>query len=622
MDLSVPSIGDRRRTTAILVGITLLALVLRFVVLGDRTAHWDEARVGFWTLDYMQTGNVSYRPIIHGPFYHHVNPTLFGWFGKTDTAMRIAPAFISGLLPLTALLFRDRLRRVEMAALGLFLAVDPVFLYYSRFMRGDPLVAAFMFAGFAFFVRAIDTKRGRHVFVGTVLIALGFTTKENALVYVMCWVGALVLLFDQRLIIAQQNGRQWLSTTGESLAALGRHVIHWWKGLFPAPIAFFLVIIYFYAPRVYGKFKVERWWGGETVRVDTIGLLTDPTLIPPFISEATVGSFIEFFELWGNGSQAEHAYLPYFFDLLGAVVHSSAAMCLFAILGLLITRYGTDNRKRSGLVLFAVLWGGSSMFVYPLITDIKAPWAAIHVVLPLMLPAAIGVGGLIREGYAAINTATSERPTDQPSVADGGKEGGSSGFFGGIRVVIIALILLIATVQIGLVGINDVYLSPGSPNNELVQYAQPTDDLHPTMSKVEAIAGKNVGTDVVVYSPPDTTAPLVGGDPLYQKPSCLGTKGWFNSLPLPWYFVRSDASVACINNQSALVEHENEQGQPPVIIAKANHTGGVDAKPVVPNELKQRYPDYEATIHRIRTTDQDIVFLINRDRVSQKRSEA
>jgi uncharacterized protein (TIGR03663 family) len=74
-------------------------------------------------------------------------------------------------------------------ALALFFASDPILVYYSRFMRNDVLLAAFAVAGVGLFVRLIDTGRRRYLYAGVAAFALAFTTKENAVVYVVTLAG-------------------------------------------------------------------------------------------------------------------------------------------------------------------------------------------------------------------------------------------------------------------------------------------------------------------------------------------------------------------------------------------------------------------------------------------------
>ena len=93
----------RDRTVQAVLAVTLVALVARFVLLGQRIAHFDEARVAWWGLEYLETGSTSYRYIIHGPLMQYLHRYLFEVFGATDLVMRAPVALVGGLLPLVAL---------------------------------------------------------------------------------------------------------------------------------------------------------------------------------------------------------------------------------------------------------------------------------------------------------------------------------------------------------------------------------------------------------------------------------------------------------------------------------------------------------------------------------------
>ena len=193
---------SNERLLAAILAVTAAGLVARLFALGHRVAQWDEGRVAYWTLRYEATGLWHYRPIVHGPFLFHVDARLFSLFGANDFTLRLIVAIVGALLPLAAWLFREHLRDSEAVALSLLLAFNPFLLYYSRFFRNDVLVATFLLLGLGLFVRAIDTSDHRYLYAAVVAVALGFTTKENALVYLLCWFGAGVLLLDHRFLRA------------------------------------------------------------------------------------------------------------------------------------------------------------------------------------------------------------------------------------------------------------------------------------------------------------------------------------------------------------------------------------------------------------------------------------
>ncbi|HET7324890.1 MAG TPA: flippase activity-associated protein Agl23, partial [Halococcus sp.] len=386
-----------RRVTLAVVAIALFGLLARLAFLGERIAHWDEARVAYWILHYADTGTFEYQPIIHGPFLQQVNRVVFEVLGANDFTMRLVVALLGAALPLCALLFRNRLRGVETVALALFLAANPVLLYYSRFMRSDLPLAVFMLFALGFFVRALDTRRSWYVHAGVLSLALGFTTKENVLLYLVTWLGALALLADHRLFLERGIPERWRDTLsgislriqsvlrvhsertltqdgGQMRSQLRRFVPHTVFAIFE----FFAIIVFFYAPRT----------NGETPGFNT--LLSEPATFPAVVSEATLGSWNAFYSLWVEGGHQDHAYLPFLGDFLGTLAAGAGALVVLAFVGFLADRYSGEHSR--DLVAFCFYWGFVSVLGYPIITDIKAPWVTIHAIVPLAIPAAVGVG--------------------------------------------------------------------------------------------------------------------------------------------------------------------------------------------------------------------------------------
>ncbi|MFC5970216.1 flippase activity-associated protein Agl23 [Halomarina salina] len=587
------SAGTDRRAVLGVCALTVAALLVRFVDLGGRVAHWDEGRVGFWILDYVETGQYTYRPIIHGPFFHHVTPFVFDLLGTTDAAMRVVPALLTGLLPLVALLFRQRLDDAEVVSLAFFLGFTPLVVYYGRFMRGDPVVGAFMLVAFALFVRFVDTRLYRYLFTGVAFAALGFTVKENAPVYVLCWLGGLAVYGYLLLFAARRAGerpiRSWLRARRDHVASYdwsspqrpdgGEGTTGWrasirqhldarnpaLRALYSLGIValcsllFLAIVVLFYAPR-----------GSSGVTIGTT--LADPLQFPALVEEATLGSFDAFYDLWGDGGQSEHAYLPYLEHLVGTLGAGALVLSVLAVVGFL-----SDSVREGGarpLVVVSFLWGLASVFGYPVITDIKAPWAAIHVVVPWTIPAAVGMGTIVRWGRESL--AHDDRV--------------------GVGLAIAAVLLLCAFPVY--VTYDTTFANPQAESNDLVQYAQPAADVHPEMTAIERLAERNEGTDVVLYG--DS---LVEGDPIYQRPTCAGNKGWFNALPLPWYLERADAQTACAEDLDALDSVESG-GEVPVVVSTLEHRA----------ELEQRYPDYTVTVRGMRLWGSEWVFLVDTSR--------
>jgi len=557
--------------------IVALALVLRLFALGARVAHWDEARVGWWIIDYIQTGNYEYRPIIHGPFHHHVNKVVFDLFGTTDASMRLVTALLGGLLPVTALALRHRLRDTEVVALALFLAVNPVLLYYSRFMRGDPIVGVFMFTAFVLFLRAVDFGQARYLFAGVTCTALAFTAKENAILYLVTWVGATALVLDRRYLTAADRGEDWKQLARGHLRPRLDWTKRWAPFLLLAVVWFVLVIVFFYAPRAGNP--------GDLGLYNAFGQLGsgNTAMLYNVVNEATIGSWEAFYGLWVEGGHQDHAYLPFLGDYLETMGYGALTLSLLAIVGFLADRYSDDGPR--DVVGFAFYWGLASVAGYPIVTDIKAPWATIHAILPLAIPAAVGLALIFRWGKDAMARDDS------------------------VDLGISLLLVMVVVGQIAGAGLWTVYLAPQQDGNAVVQYAQPAGDLDPALDEMRAASAENRGTDVLVYG-----EFYVDGDgDAIRTPACIK---WFNALPMPWYFATQNSTVACASNATEL--GQQAAAQPPVVIAR--DSPGEESERNPREIVAQQFPEYEQRTYELRTYGTETTFFVHPDYVRNETS--
>ncbi len=484
--------------------------------------HWDEGRVGYWILRYADTGIWEYHAILHGPFLFHLNEHLFGIFGPADFVARITVALIGGLLPLVAWLFRDHLRDIELVLFGAFLALNPVLLYYSRFMRNDVLVAGFSLLALGLFVRRLDTGQNRYLYAGALALALAFTTKEIVVVYLGIWAGAVVLLLDHRLFTARQEDRRWQDIVTDRLGRVYRTSRLNWLPLGIALLEFLFILVLFYAPRP-----------------DLYQALGNPALLPGVIDEALLGSWEKLETLWISGDHA-HSYVAFLTDALETTVYTSLPLSAFAVIGFVFDRYSGEEPR--DLVAFAFYWGATVFFIYPAITDISAAWSLVHAMTPLAIPAAVGIRLIIERGL--------EAEDDEDWVGVG----------------LAALVVLAVVAQVGVTAIETSYRTPQDDSNPLVQYGQPAGYLQPTVADIEAISGTNQGTDVLFYG---EHFYLANESAKEQFPS---QGNWLHRMPLSWYLERGNATV------DSTTDIQSVTGETPVIIARAEHYGDLSQR--------------------------------------------
>ncbi|MFC4550287.1 MULTISPECIES: flippase activity-associated protein Agl23 [Halorussus] len=537
--------GYANRTVLIVGAITVLALAARFFALGYRVAHQDEARVAYWAYRFMVNGVYEYRPIVHGPFLTIVNGHLFGLFGASDFVMRLVPALFGGLLPLTALLLRERLRASETVALALVLAFNPLLLYYSRFYRNDVLLAGFMLVAFAFFVRAYDDRRPAYLYAGTAAFALAFTTKENSLVYPVTWAGAAVLLWDYRLLRDRADERGLFAAVWERVERTARGVWNWGLHFALAVVEFFAIVVFFYAPRN-TDLMTEPSPPSPYVDVGVPGLyeaLGDPTLLPAVVGHATLGSWHDFVGQWGGGN--EGSYLSAFKPLMAVLEAGAIILLALALVGFVLDRYTGEHP--SDVVSFATYWGAASILGYPVIVDNPFPWETIHMIMPLVVPAAVGLAFIGRLGLE--------------SLADGDA----------LSATAAALLLVVMAAQVGATVADTTYINPQSDDNELVQYAQSSSEMKPLLHEIRRVVRSNQGIDVLYYGSEPDGGGFHAPNPDSHEIPPAGT-GWFARLPFAWYMEAYGAETDSVSRSQLVGDVVRGDNAPPVVITFGNST--------------------------------------------------
>ena len=556
---------DLDALTRRVVAVALVALALRLVLLGDRVAHFDEGHVGWWTLHFLDTGQFEYRFIIHGPLVQHVNRVVFAVFGANDVTLRLFVALVGAALPLAALLFREHLRDDEVIGVAAFLAANPLLVYYSRFFRSTLLVAAFSFVAFGLLVRAVDERSVRYVHGAVVFVALAFTAKENAAVYVLCWLGATALVVDHRLFRtgSDESGVEWLrervpdrETVATYRARLPRYLGH----LGIAAVSFFAVTLYFYAPRSPDPNLVGFWQG-----------VTNPTAFPAMVGR-TVENVVTGYEHWFGGStdpgcrkdNLVDGYLCYLGRSLESLSGYALPLVVLSVAGFLAERWARSRPRL--VVLFAGYWGFVSVLGYPLGTDIYGAWIMVNAVVPLAIPAGVGLAMVVRWTGDALH-------------ADA------------VRFGLAAFVLFLVVGQVAFALSTGVYLDHSGEDNTLVQYAQPADDFRPALDVLDERAESHEGTDVLLVGFPyirDT--PRRGG----IEPRCSAIS---DTLPLQWYIETHDATADCTANVTR-AEAEIAAADPLVVVAPTRLT----------SQLAELLPGYARRTGGLRTYGSQAVF--------------
>ena len=551
------------------VAVAAVGLALRLVGLGSRPFHWDEARVGYWALRYLETGAFRYRPIAGGPLLYHLDRIAFAALGVSERVARLPVALLSTVLPLTALLFRDRLDGAETLTLSILLATQPVVVYYSRFLRGDVLLAAAGVAAVGFALRAWDRRSRRDAYAAAVAVPIAASASGFIVGYLACWIGAWFLGIDQRSIATDGGAgmRAHVAALRERIAGSTRLAAR--AGLLAVAVTAVL-----FAPRS---------GSGPGVGLD------DPATIHLAIYEGTVGALRRFVgvRVVDRFPDGTHAIFPYLGDTGGLLLTLALPVTVLGVGTTLDARYAPQRRP---LVEAAGYWGLLAVVVFPTIAEVSAPWTLVHVVVPLSLPAAAGLVGILRwVGSAAVSG----------SVASGGDGTGTSAGADG-RVIdtgtVVAVLLVVFAAGAGAAAVGATVYEAPDRTTELAQFGQPADDLEPIEAAARAAADGDPATAEVVY---------VGAS--YHIPAAVTTESppvgtaWGNRLPLPWYVAVAGADATSTTNASTFETRYGNTSTPPVVIAEPTHRGALAG---------QLGPEYRATTYRLGLWNREVVVFV------------
>lgn len=525
-------LGGPTRTTTAVVAVSVVALALRLVGLGERPFHWDEARVGVWALRFARTGAFEYRPVAGGPLPYHLARVSIVVLGPTDLAARLPVALVGGLLPLSALGLRGRLEDDETVLLAALLALSPPLVYYGRTLRGDFLLAAAAFVACVLVVRALDgDRRAAYGAVGAAAVALaasGFVVATLA-----CLLGAVAVALDARRLSVSTLGS--LPGHLRAHATLGGRLV----------LVFAAVVVFLFAPR--GS-DVSLWSPRSFPAVLT------------FVFGEAPGRFVAVRIASRYTDGATHPLLPYVTSLLSTLLAVSLPTVLLGVYGALADRYGSASRA---LVLFFAAWAGFAFVAVPTVTEVDAPWLAVHVVVPLTVPAAVGAA----RGLSVLRTAVTA--DDAATVA-------------AVLLVVVAVVA-----QVGGVLASDVYGDP-APENSLSDYAQPADDLSPFAANVseadEEPAVLYYGDRFHTGQWREADGPPVPAD-------------WGARLPLPWYVARAGGTATSLPSGASLPETP-----PPVVVADPGQAQGIESQ----------LPGYERSRYRLALWNRDVVVFTRR----------
>ena len=422
---------------AIFGALVLLAAGLRFWDLGSRSMHHDESLHALYSW-YLYTGaGYQHDPLMHGPFQFHATALIYFLFGDSDYTARILPAIMGTAAVAMPYFLRDRLGRTGALCAAALLALSPVMLYYSRFIRNDIYIVFWDMLLLIGMWRYIQTRQPSYLILGALALGIGFATKEVAYLTVLIFGGYLFFTSIRELLprIKQRLNFQEVSPRLGFLLVMGTLVIPQGAasvilllhavgievstvgGSAPAQLlaglatwisertgtaatlnpdragALFLGVIALLPLTALAIFIGQRWNWNLWIKAAAAFYIPYVILYTTvFTHPAGFGSGIwNSLAYWIAQQEVQRGGQPWFYYLLLLPVYEFLPIVL-ALAGIVV--FGIRQRFRDEFAGFLVWWLLASILMYSYAGE-KMPWLSLHTALPAILLAGKTLGAFL-----------------------------------------------------------------------------------------------------------------------------------------------------------------------------------------------------------------------------------
>ncbi|MBI5957950.1 MAG: TIGR03663 family protein, partial [Chloroflexi bacterium] len=183
--------------------ILVLALMTRFIGLGDRVMSHDESLHTYYSWRLYEFGEFSHTPLMHGPVLFHMVALSYFMFGDSDFTARLYPAVLGILMVFYPVLLRRWIGRVGALLASVMMLISPMIMFHNRYIREDtPSVFFTMIMVYAA-LQYIDGVRPRRpvwlvVLAGSLLLTLA--SKEVAFIYIAIFGSYWLLVWLMRIV--------------------------------------------------------------------------------------------------------------------------------------------------------------------------------------------------------------------------------------------------------------------------------------------------------------------------------------------------------------------------------------------------------------------------------------
>ncbi|NLX44247.1 MAG: TIGR03663 family protein, partial [Chloroflexi bacterium] len=394
------------RSTVIYLCLMGFIVFTRLWDLGSRSYSHDES-IHAWEAWKLFSGRgYTHSPVYHGPFLYHVTALVYALFGDTDVTARLATSLAGIALAFVPLAMRRWLGTRGMLMATLLMAISPVLMHRSRYIRHDQFTIVFNLILIVASLRYLEDRKPAGLYAIAAALSLGFTGKETT----------FILYAILGTFLAGLLAYEWLTSRNRHLRALMQ------LPLFDLIVLIGTLILPFASPLVVqllGRNPVDYTPGGMAVSLGIavvmfgigagIGLWWNPRvwilsagifwgIFFPFfttmftngrgVATGVVGQLGYWLSQHGEtrGGQPWHYYLVLIavYEFLPALL-SLGGLVHFARRGdTLAQRRSVRGERPAPFLPFLAYWLLTSIAVYSWAGE-KMPWLLLHIAVPMTL---------------------------------------------------------------------------------------------------------------------------------------------------------------------------------------------------------------------------------------------
>ena len=431
VDITVPSAVFLHRTYVLTwesVAVIILALLTvfsRLINLGARVMSHDESLHVYYSWLLATGKGFVHNPMMHGPFLFESTALMDFLFGANDFTARLVPVILgTAIVIMVPGLLRPWLGRAGSLVTSILLLISPFILYFSRYIRHDILVIAWVLLAVIAIFRYLENRRERDLILLTAALALMLATMEISFIYLTIFTAYLLARASVRYKLSWSLWRSsvdfdvlivlvtlgaffsspiallilnpvWNKLAGAPFVEfqiLGTQGIEWATGGSGIRLWVLLGVFASMATGIGWWWNKDRWLKLASIFL-SISILLFTTL---FKNPAGIGTgFIGSLGYWLSQQEVARGSQPWYYYLIVFPFYEYLPFIagMLAAARFLFTWKSIPSHQRS-FVCFLILWS-VGIFAGLSIAGEKMPWLSTHLAIPLILLSGWWVGRLI-----------------------------------------------------------------------------------------------------------------------------------------------------------------------------------------------------------------------------------